>query len=433
MRNISQVREFVQDFHKVFTKPSCEIFSILLNGWILCPSRRFVTSIFSFGDFAKKHAHDAYHRFFRDGAWLLSEFFHALAILVVNLAGNPDFLYVLGDDTVHKKTGRKVDGAKTCRDAVKSTKQKVIYAWGLQIVLLCLLVHPPWGGEPLALPINMRLYRKRPSKNTGKSILDLMWEMLVDIRTWFPGREIVFIGDGFYASLAGKKMDKFHLISRLRRDAALYRKAKKNPPGKRGPKPTKGERLPSPEEIATTKIGWKLVETVERGKKRTRLVLVRHVLWHKVRKASYIRLVISRDPLGIENDDFFFTTDLQMEPGFLISMFSDRWPIEDTFRNCKQYLGIEQPQSYKSQGPEKVAAIGYAVYSLVWSWFIQRGDYTSFPDRPWYSTKTNPSFLDALAQTRHQIWLEHKYECVHNEADLDKFNEFLIESLDRAA
>jgi len=417
----------------VFTKPSCELFLNLLEGWILCPCRRFVTSIFSFGDFPKKHAHDAYHRFFRDSAWLLPAFFKALALLIVDLAGNPNILYVLGDDTVHKKTGKEVDGAKSCRDAVKSTKKKVVYAWGLQIVLLCLLVHPPWGGEPLALPINMRLYRKRPSKTTGKSTLDLMWEMLEDIRAWFPMREIIFVGDGFYASLAGRKMEKGHLISRIRHDAALYRKASKSIPGKRGPKPTKGERLPTPTQMATTKDGWNLVETTERGKKRTRLVLVRHVLWHKVRKGSYIRLVISRDPQGIENDDYFFTTDLQMDPAFLISMFSDRWPIEDTFRNAKQYLGIEQPQSYKSQGPEKVAAIGYAVYSLVWSWFIQKGDYTSFPDRPWYTTKRNPSFLDALAQTRHQIWHRQISATVPSVAELIQFNELLILSLDRAA
>ena len=49
MRNVSQIRDFVQDFHNVFTKPSCELFLNLLEGWILCPCRRFVTSIFSYG------------------------------------------------------------------------------------------------------------------------------------------------------------------------------------------------------------------------------------------------------------------------------------------------------------------------------------------------------------------------------------------------
>ena len=133
-------------------------------------------------------------------------------------------LRLLGDDTVHKKTGRKVDGAKSCRDAVRSTKNRVVYVWGLQIVLLCLEVQPPWGGEPLALPINMRLYRKRPNKNSGKSILDLMKEMLFKVREWFPTHRIYFVADGFYAPLAKDLPAEVFIISRIRHDAPFSRR-----------------------------------------------------------------------------------------------------------------------------------------------------------------------------------------------------------------
>ena len=111
------------------------------------------------------------------------------------------------------------------------------------------------------------------------------------------------------------------------------------------------------------------------------------MVWHKVLPGRYIRLVISRDPEGIESDDFFFTTDLQLDAGCLLSRYGDRWCVEDTFRNGKQFLGIEQPQSWKGSGPEKVAAVGYVIYSLIWSWFIQNGNFTNFPARPWYKTK----------------------------------------------
>jgi len=51
-------------------------------------------------------------------------------------------------------------------------------------------------------------------------------------------------------------------------------------------------------------------------------------------------LVISRDPLGKEHDDFLFTTDCRLPPAQIVSPFADRWAIEDTFRNLKQYLGL---------------------------------------------------------------------------------------------
>ena len=79
-----------------------------------------------------------------------------------------------------------------------------------------------------------------------------------------------------------------------------------------------------------------------------------------------------------------FTTVLALLPELLISEFANRLPIEDTFRNGKQFLGSEEPLPWRGKGPERVAAVGYAIYSLVRSWFLKAGDRKSFPDRPWY-------------------------------------------------
>lgn len=433
MIRVTELKSLVQPLLGVFTKPSQVLLENIIEGWILAPCRRFVTTIFQFGDPERGHAHDAYHRFFRAGAWTLAAFFQAVATIVIGLFGHPNVIWLVGDDTVHKKTGKKVDGAKSCRDAVRSTSKKVVYAWGLQIVLLCLEISPPWGGEPLALPINMRLYRKRPNKWTGKTVLDLMHEMLLDILKWFPDRVIYLVADGFYAPLAGRIPSGIHLISRIRFDAALYRKPPKRRPGQRGRTPLKGARLPIPKGIADSAKDWKEVKTLERGKERTRLVIARHIVWHSVLPGKFIRLIISRDPEGHEQDDFFFTTDLFLDPALLISKYADRWAIEDTFRNGKQFLGIEQPQSWKGIGPEKVAAVGYGIYSLVWSWFINNGDFKAFPDRPWYKTKATPSFQDALAGIRHQIWSSRISETVPHTPEFHKLSEIMIESLSRAA
>ncbi len=433
MFRIPEVWILVQRLLSVFTKPSQALFLNIVEGWILCPSRRFVTSIYHFGDPSREHAHDAYHRFFRVGSWITASLFHALALLIVGLFGHPNYLWLIGDDTVHKKTGRKVAGAKYCRDAVRSTAKCIVYAWGLQIVLLCLEVRPPWGGEPLALPINMRLYRKRPNKMVGKTVLDLMQEMIQEVEAWFPDRRIYFVGDGFYAPLAGRQSGMTHVVSRIRSDAALYRKAPPPVPGKRGPKPRRGTRLPTPAQIATTATKWRTVQTEERGQTKFRLVHVRRVIWDSVLPGKYINLVISRDPEGVEKDDFFFSTDLTLLPELLISRFADRWPIEDTFRNVKQFLGIEEPQSWRKDGPERVAAVGYAIYSLIWAWFLKAGDHKAFPDRPWYQTKSTPSFQDALAGIRHQIWLSRISPTVLETPELHNFTELLIESLSRAA
>ena len=78
------------------------------------------------------------------------------------------------------------------------------------------------------------------------------------------------------------------------------------------------------------------------------------------------------DPLGKERDDFLFTTDLTMKPAEVLSCFADRWAIEDTFKNTKQLLGGQQPQTWKSQGPERAAALSFWLYSVVWLWYLRQ-------------------------------------------------------------
>src|SRR5207253_1963257 len=103
---------------------------------------------------------DAYHRFLRAGAWSLAALFEVLARAVVASLCRDGALAVDIDDTLFNKSGTKVAGAGNFRDPIRSTGGKVVYALGLNLVVATLRITPPWGGEPLGLPVNMRLYRK---------------------------------------------------------------------------------------------------------------------------------------------------------------------------------------------------------------------------------------------------------------------------------
>ena len=56
----------------VFTAPSLAIFTDLLTGWICAPGRRTLTAMIAVADPAGRRAHDASHRFVRDGAWSMN-------------------------------------------------------------------------------------------------------------------------------------------------------------------------------------------------------------------------------------------------------------------------------------------------------------------------------------------------------------------------
>jgi hypothetical protein len=424
----------VQWFFPAFTTPSAQIFLALVNGWVLCTRRRTITGIIPFADPDGRHAHDAFHRFLREGRWEPDTLWKCLTDLLIRIFVPQGVIELDLDDTLFHRTGRKVAGAGWWRDAVRSTAHQTVCAWGLNVVVLTLRVNPPWGGEPLGLPILMRLHRKN-----GPSLHELAEAMCRQLAEWLPGRTFRLHADGFYAPLAGplSRQDpvRFSLVSRIRRDAKIYKplrptRRKKN---KRGRPPTKGPRLPAPQEMARRVRAWRLVETTERGKVRKRLVYTREVLWHKVSKTPVL-LVISRDPEGKERDDFFFTTDRSLTGEQVIEGFSGRWSVEDTFRNTKQFVGGEEPQSWKGAGPERAVMLSLWLGSVVWLWFLQQpAKIHKVTGAAWYPNKTRPSFQDALAALRRHLWGQRIKALFGKSLGHHKKLALVIEALSRAA
>ena len=81
--------------------------------------------------------------------------------------------------------------------------------------------------------------------------------------------------------------------------------------------------------------------------------------------------------------------------------------LECVNREVKQCLGAEGPQSWKGIGPERAASLSLWLYAAIWTWYIPTfGTATTWIPRPWYRTKSTPSFLDALSQLRRCLWSE---------------------------
>lgn len=391
----------LSSFAGSFTGPSFALFCQLASAWVLCCGRHTVTGIILAIDPRVRRPHDAYHRFFRAGAWSLGTLWRTLTLALTSALCPEGIIPLDLDDTLFHKAGRKVDGAGVFRDAVRSTSRHVVYALGLNLVILTLRIRPPWGGEPLGLPINLRLYRKG-----GPSHLKLAAEMIREVAAWLPDRRFALACDGAYSSLAGARLPRTHVTSRMRRDAALFALPPPRRRGQRGRPRKKGRRLPTPEQMARrTKKGWRRATFDQRGKPVTRLLLSRPVLWYAVCPDRMVQLVIVRDPAGKQLDDFFFSTDLDASPEEVASSYAGRWSIEDTFRNGKQYLGAEEPQCWKAEGPARAAGLSLWLYSIVWLWYIQtQGTKQTWESRPWYPAKRTPSFQDALATLRRSLW-----------------------------
>jgi len=415
----------------VFAAPSFAIFTDLVTGWVCAPGRRTITNMIAVADPAGRRAHDAYHRFVRDGAWSMNRLWQILTCHLVATFSPTGVVEIACDDTLFHREGRKVEGAGTFRDAVRSTVRRVVYARGLNLVVITLQVHPPWGGQPVAVPVNVRVHRKHDAITT----IAHATAMLTEIAGWLPDRCFHLCADGAYATLAGADLPRTHLTSRIRRDAALYEAA---PPrtGRRGRPRTKGERLPTPAQLSDTlpERAWHKVDVDVRGTTVTKLVHVRDVLWYRVNKTDLVRLVITRDPDDVEPDDYFFTTDRNASATDVVSRYAARWAIEVCFRDVKQDLGGQNPQSWKRNGPERAAALSLWLHATIWCWYLTTHPTgRTWTPRPWYRHKSTPSFLDALAALRRVLWSQRITTMSRSAADEPEITEALLDTLAYAA
>ena len=393
----------MNEFSSEFTTPSRLIFQAMAIAWILCPLRRTITGIYQIAEPEGSRSHDAYHRFFRSGSWDFANLWRRVALVLVRRLKPEGILEIDIDDTLFHHTGPKVNGAGWWRDAVRSTGARFVSALGINMLVVTLRVGAPWGGEPLGLPVLVLLHRKKDIKLT-----DIAVSALQTVTGWFPDRTFRCCADGAYAApLIPLGSDRISVVSRIQCNAALYDLPPERKTGLRGRPHKKGKRLDTPKRFSKTAKNWVLVETEERGQKRTRLVFTKVVLWYSVSQ-SPVLLVISRDPDGIENDDYFVCSSTEAEPSEVASAYAGRWSIEDTFRNVKQFLGAQEPQLWRGKGPERAGAFSFFLYSLTWCWYLSvayKGEQT-WTTQPWYTSKTRPSFQDAIALLRLVFWRE---------------------------
>lgn len=209
-----------------------------------------------------------------------------------------------------------------------ATKGTVIH-WGHNWIVGAITLRlPRWKRIRWVLPAVFTLYRKKADCDRTHPFATRQ----VLAATALPGMHIRVATDGQYATrdIVMGLPEGVSLVSRIRRDAAIYDlPPKRRRPGRRGRHPTRGKRLPTPQQIAAhRKKGWKTIAVSRQGKQVRRRVLGITCLWYHVCRAAPIRLVIVRDPTGHQQDDFFFCTDATVPDAQIVQRYYDRWGVE---------------------------------------------------------------------------------------------------------
>jgi hypothetical protein len=407
-------------FAPLFSRRVWQHALVLLTGAILAPGKRTVASALRAMGLESERTFHRYHRVLSRAAWSSREASWVLLRLLVE-AFVPDGPLVVGiDETLERRRGKKIRARGIYRDPVRSNRGHFVKASALRWVCVMLLAPVPWASRVWALPFLSALaYSERYAKEHGKrhkKITEWAWQLLLLVRRWYPQREIVAVADRAYASL--KLLDRCRrlsnpitFITRLRLDAALYEPAPPRRRGQMGRPRLKGERLPNLSMIAESPDSvWRTITLASwyGSGERTVEIVSDTAVWHSTGlPAVPLRWVLVRDSQGEFRTQALLCTDLGADPGRIISWFIRRWQMETTFQEVRQRLGFETQRHWSEIAIRRVAPTLLGLFSVVTLFAHQHMTKSTGSVRrtAWYN-KSHPTFSDALALVRRQLWTQ---------------------------
>ena len=431
-------------FAPLFSDRLWQHVQVLLAGTILAPGKRTVASALRAVGLEDERRFCRYHRVLNRAVWSSREASRLLLGLLVE-AFAPEGPLVVGiDETLERRRGRKITAKGVYRDPLRSTRKRFVKTSGLRWICVVLLAEVPWASRVWALPFLSALaHSERYAKEQGKrhkKLTDWAWQLLLLMRRWYPQREIVAVADRTYASL--KLLDRCRrlrnpitFITRLRLDAALYEPAPPRYPGQMGRPRLKGERLPNLSVVAEDPSTiWRVITVTNwyGREERTVETVSDTAVWHSTGlPAVPLRWVLIRDPRAEFRTQALLCTDLTASPKRIICWFVRRWQMETTFQEVRQRLGFETQRHWSERAIQRTAPALLALFSMVTLFAHQHMAKSTQTVRrtAWYR-KSYPTFSDALALVRKELWAQEETFCrLSREADTVKVPRVFVQRL----
>jgi hypothetical protein len=393
--------ELLQVFAVVMTAPTQKNFQRLVVGWIFAP-RRTITGMLRAGG-TNRH-HSAYHRFFAEAKWSIDR--AGLAVYDKIRSNFPQrVVFVAGDDTLINRRGLKMFGVGMHRDAMLSSRSFTVTRWGHCWVVLCVVVQSRrTPGRFFALPVLARLYLNKKSAEKWnrkyRTKPDLMLEMLTLLQRHDESQRLHFLGDAAYTSpsMLARIPHAIAVTGRIGTNARIHSAAAQRRPGQRGRTPIRGERLLTPDEMLDQlQLRRVELELYDNTHYKVRLAVQSGFLFKAPgRKVQVVALEHQRGGRGRE---VFYSTQADAAAEQILVWFSWRWPIEVTFHDCKQHLGLGEAENRTTKAIRRTVPTGMLLYSLLILWHECIREKPAERLRKW-SGKKQASFAEIVAALR---------------------------------
>jgi hypothetical protein len=224
----------------------------------------------------------------------------------------------------------------------------------------------------------------------------------------------------------------------LRLDAALYEPAPPRRQGQIGRPRIKGERLPNLSVVAEDPTTvWKPTKIANwyGSGDRTVEIASQTAVWYSTGlPAVPVRWVLIRDPEGGFEPQALLCTDLSADPQEIVCWFVMRWQLEVTFQEARRHLGFETQRQWSEMAIRRTTPALLGLFSLVTLLAdrqMRRAEGALRRQAAWYH-KRHPTFTDALALVRKELWAGATFHGSSAKSDTIKVPRAYVERLTEA-
>ena len=410
-------------FRSCFTAPTFRTFVMLMSGMVAWPARHTVSGMLIGAGVSRVWHHSRGYRFFGQARWCVDQVgLTVLGMIVDRLLPADAAVTVAVDDTLFRRSGRKVHGAGWHRDAADKGPTKKRISWGNCWVIAGVVVNLPFIDRPVCLPVAFALWRKRPGSVDGdQSKQAIACRLITSIAAACPGRQVHVVADAWYAGADGAQgagrgacrnrglPEGVTLTSRLRVNASLT-SIHVPVPGKNGRPKRIGTKIGTPKNLADrSDTAWTATQVHRYGRTTTVSVADTICLWYGVYRSRPVRVILLRDTDTTTGYDLaLVTTDLTSPAAVIVERYAARWSIEVAIEDTKQLTGVGEARNRTQTAVERTVPFGLITQSLVVIWYALHAHHADIAaarrdEAPWYRTKTQPAYQDMIIKLRRTL------------------------------
>jgi hypothetical protein len=423
-------------FRGCFTAPTFRTFAALLTGLIAQPGRHTVCGMLVGAGLNGVWPHQRAHRFFSRTVWSLEQVSLVLLRLVVEtLVPAGQDLEVVVDDTLFKRSGRKVHAARWQHDGSASGPTRRQLGRGNGWVVAAVNVRVAFLDRVLSVPVGFALWgeqpparRKRKKTNTAKTSTAktstaktstesteasttkastakkpakkaknvaagqeegptkqvLASRLVTRIANAYPDRRVHVVADTWYAGMGGAPgatrgatqargvPGNVTITSRPRRNAT-FNDIHVPEPGSMGRPRHRGDKLGTAADIAATAT-FKAITVTRYAHTATVLAADTRCLWYGVYRSQVMRLILICDTNNDRAKPYtILTTDLEATTAEIIARYANRWGIEVVFSDAKNITGVGEAHNRTPDAVRRTAPFGFVAQAITIIWYAQHG------------------------------------------------------------